>query len=400
MKKIIVFVLFTFSIVLFNINIFAKDNIYKTSFEVISDSEIAKSMINNNILNDVYIEKNDDISYFYIKLNNKESFKDFNLSINNKNLGFYEYNDYYLYSIETNNLFSNINVSAYVPEMKKDVEFGIKLLNNLESATFEVSSYHPALYIPKLEYSGKDYYNVSLNNTFIFPNIKATFDNNEIGAKIFLNEELTNESQYTFINQGIYKLKYVFEIDSYKDSNNNNAKIEKTITLNVIKNDIYGGRIYVADNGAIINDINKTIFESADIISVNHKIGDMYYEIMDKLNNYSRLSIVYVNLIDKDGNVISFDDELVVDIPLEKSFNYNKLKAYYYSNEELKEISGKASIVGYKINTKNLGYFVIIEEETYNLNYFIFIIMPISFAVILDGIFIRRKKYEKNIYFI
>ena len=50
MKKIIVFVLFTFSIVLFNINIFAKDNIYKTSFEVISDSEIAKSMINNNIL--------------------------------------------------------------------------------------------------------------------------------------------------------------------------------------------------------------------------------------------------------------------------------------------------------------------------------------------------------------
>ena len=396
MKKIITFFIIMISFSLLFVNVKAASNTYKTNYEILNISDIGKSMVESNISNDIYIEKNDDVSYLYLKVFDKENIQSLSLSIDDDYFGFYEYNEYYMYSINTSNLFQNITVSGYIPAMNSIISFNIRINSNLEEVAFATSDYKPALYMPKLEYNGKEYYNVALNTNFIFPNAKAYLGNTELEIKYYLNDKLVNITSYTFEKEGKYTLKLLFESDLYKDSNNKNTFVFIDITLNVIKNTLYGGKTYVATNGAKIKDINNEIFVQANIVSVNHKIGDMYYEIKSKLNSYNNFNIVYINIVDNNNEIIDLAMDVSVEIPVDKTINYNNFEAYYYDGYELIKLDGKKSITGYNIETNNLGYFVIKEIKNESFDFILIIIPILSLIIILSGVIIlRRRNHEK-----
>lgn len=315
----------------------------------------------------VSIEREDD--RYYLTFGHSSSVSDLVLHIEDKQVGFLkeirEDWTYYTYTVSKENLEKDLSFTCMVNAMKMEVSFTIRVdFSSLrrEADTIRDLGERPAEFVPVIQTAASAEYEMSVNSTFIFPELTASIGDVSciIARSIQYNgTELEDVADKLLLDKtGTYLITYQASSSLYKTSLGKDTYTNYTIQITVSSD---GGGIarYEDIHGILGTDVSLMAGRISEDSSVYSLASKQMAEISDHYELFS------VSIIDSRGNDVSLSD--TIRLYLTANPYYDRTKAVVY------HLDGEGNLT--RLSTHGYGRYVFIETD-----------MLGTFAVCIPGV--------------
>lgn len=389
---------------------FISSNIKSYAISLDTDGIYAISISNDLTMGSDYvphtglIEKNGD--YYYLTLTFGSELANLRISqVDGKTIGYEKSidgsNTTYTYTFSENTIGNDLNFTATVAAMGRDVSFILSpdLSSAKKTGEYTSTFERPAEYVPDITTSAGSNYMVEKGSIFTIPSSSATLGSEEcnVTTSITYNDEEVskdNDNQFTVNNIGEYKLIYKATTSKYKTNfgNDSYSIYEVTITSKV-------GVTSLAKYDDPYNILGSNVSLQASEVTE----GSIYNLAQEAMKNIAdKYKVVDISFFDSNGNFITLSDNIILKIMPDDTFDRTKTNVYYMDND--------GSLT--KISTNPYGRYVSIETNktgTYILSYggisfhmpmwgyiLIFISAVVVLGLIIFLIIFLLRKHKKN----
>lgn len=403
-------------VICLNINVSANssfsDGIYTTSYTIGGQSSIGISMIQKYFDSTAKIEVQSDNYYLTIKTLSS-SLENLNLNLNDKmNVGEEIVEETssitsYTYTLTYENLESELPFSVYVSVRGETFNFTLKVdLDNLTltDETIDYTIEHKALFEPIININVGSSYELKQNSKFLIPEATASLGDEELEVTSYAyylngdykeNVSITN-SYISLDNIGTYHLVFKASSSLYKTNLGNDTYV--IYDIKIISSALGSDIAYYIDSNDILDD---------DVTLLVSKITNdtvIYQNISSLISNISENYEVYsISFVSSSGESITLDNDIEYYVMASTYYNRQNVKVYYYSNDELVEVSSTGYGRYVKFVSDNIGIFVIcVPGVTFHMPIWGYILIVIASVVLLGLIifliiFFIRKHKKNNI---
>ena len=414
MKKIILGFFFVV-LSLFTVKVYAKDtNVYVgKGFEILDVEEQGQEMIRANFSEEFLVERKDNLNYLHFKLLNHTNISNLVYKVDGKVIGNVTYlsDDFkdktYILTLSDENKTKKISVEGYVVPMKSTVTFGIKFnLKNLTEASKDLLDFVKAPeFVPEIKINGEKEYSLKTQEEFTVPLAKGTLGTKSLDVKYRIYEQTVlegvtlNGGKVVFSKPGLYVLEYLCKTSEYKFSDGSNSFTKENVLLNVTSLDMFntlkdseGTGVYLIDHRFSIKSGVKLKVEV-----LTKKEAPLITKNFPKQKRFEYYDVGLQNLQEE----VSLNSTVELYLPVKSTFSLNKTKVYFYDGDKFTEVKGNYNHGYFKISTKALGKFLVLEENT---NKHLGLIIGLTTGIVILGgliafgivFFKKRNKKSQN----
>lgn len=296
-------------------------------------------------------------NHYYFTFGHSSSVSNLKLNLEDKQVGYLTQSQedwtYYTYSVSWENLIKSLSFSCMVNAMKMEVSFKVSIdLNSLTKTSDGIRDLgeRPAEFVPVFSTDASGEYEMSVNTTFIIPELSAGIGDRlcDVVRSISYNgTEIQNETNKIVLDKiGTYFITYKASSSLYQTSLGNDTYADYEIKL-IVRAE--GGSIARYEDihcvlSAETSFIASRITDSSNLFSL---VSTQMAEISD---HYEAFTVSFIN---DEGSTIALTESVRLYFNSDSYYDRTKIKVYHMDDE------GKLT----KVPCKGYGRYVLVETD-------------------------------------
>ena len=349
---------------------------------------------------------------YYMTFGHSSSISDMVLESGNMQTGYTVRTEngwtYYTYTMSAERLQSSLSFSAYINAMSRDVNFTItlNLANGTRTGDYVDVGERPAEYVPVIQTTAGNSYEVSRGSVFPIPSANATLGNENLDVSISAyyvqsgeqTEVPVTNNSITLENVGEYHVLYRAESSTYLTNLGNPTCTEYDVAITSVA----GGSTL-----AKFEDTNGVLAEGTSLLASRITAGSsIFATAADKMASIAdNFEVFGISFVQSDGTAATLEGNITLYLQADMTYDRNEVVVYHMADDgTLTEIAADGYGRYVRFDTSETGTFIVcIPGVAFVMpmwGYAVILVacvLVVAAAVTVTVILVRRKKKAKKL---